>query len=800
MKRPILVVIIGYLIGIIWGLYLKINITPFYILITIIIALLNKIFINNKKIMKYYNKIINKKLIIIIIISSIISNTIVNIENNKYNTLYKNLKEIEIIGTIISNKKEKEYYNSYKIKVYSINNNSKKYKNTNLLINMKKDIELEYGDLIKIKGEYVEPNKSRNYKGFDYKEYLKSEKIYGTITNTKDINIMKKNNCSYFEKISNIVKNNIENNIRKILNTEEAEILIGILLGNTESINDETIQSFRDSSLYHILAVSGAHVAYLITAIAFILNKIKVDTKKGKIITIIILIFFMFLTGFTPSVSRACFMAIIMLVAKIIGRKLDIINSISLSLLIILIINPFSIRNLGLILSYGGTIGIVIFQRQIKEKLEKIFIKKQSKFVKAKKQCIEIISVTLSAQIIIAPIIMLEFNTISLTFVLSNLLAGYIMGPITILGFIFSSISFLSINIAKILKFPLEILIKALLILSKFSSKLPFSNITIITPSFSIILAYYILIVIKKYFPILNTKIKNIINKITIKKIILISIISIFTFQIINVIPKDLIIHFIDVGQGDSCLVITPCNKKILIDTGGSKLGESYDVGESTLLPYLLDRKIYTLDYLIISHFDADHCNGVVAILNKLNIKKIVVSEQGEICAEYAKIMQIVNEKNIKVVKVKSGDKIIFDKYTYFEILHPQKQLIQENILNNNSIVGKLKYINFSMLFTGDIEKIAEDELIKLYKNNNKLKSDILKVPHHGSKTSSTEKFLELIKPKVALIGVGEKNTFGHPNQDVIERIENLGTKVYRTDKRGEISIVVNRKGKIKVF
>ena len=137
----------------------------------------------------------------------------------------------------------------------------------------------------------------------------------------------------------------------------------------------------------------------------------------------------------------------------------------------------------------------------------------------------------------------------------------------------------------------------------------------------------------------------------------------------------------------------------------------------------------------------------------------------------------------------------------YFDILWPNNSnLILDNGLNNNSIVCKLQYKNFSMLFTGDIEEIAEKEILQKNKNYlSILNSTILKVAHHGSKTSSTKEFIEAVKPKIALIGVGENNKFGHPNNEVIERLENLKVKIYRTDQTGEITVIVNYKGKIKV-
>lgn len=146
---------------------------------------------------------------------------------------------------------------------------------------------------------------------------------------------------------------------------------------------------------------------------------------------------------------------------------------------------------------------------------------------------------------------------------------------------------------------------------------------------------------------------------------------------------------------------------------------------------------------------------------------------------------------------VNKGDTINLDKNTYLKILFPENELISENALNNNSIVCKLYYNNFTMLFTGDIEESAEEKIVNLYESTKQLKSTILKIAHHGSKSSTTQNFLNEVKPQIALIGVGKLNTFGHPNKGVLERLTNIGAQIYRTDVNGEINIKVNKKGEI---
>ena len=209
-------------------------------------------------------------------------------------------------------------------------------------------------------------------------------------------------------------------------------------------------------------------------------------------------------------------------------------------------------------------------------------------------------------------------------------------------------------------------------------------------------------------------------------------------------------------------------------------------------------------------------------ILEELKVKNVIISKQAEDSENFQKFKQIVNKRKIPVIIVESKafdnskkqnnnsiknvdiickEKIQIEKNIYFDFLWPDNQnVLNENALNNNSIVTKLYYNNFSCLFTGDIEEIAEKQILQEYKDNlQALSSTVLKTAHHGSKTSSIQDFIEVVKPKISLIGVGENNKFGHPNDDVISRLENIGSKIYRTDKMGEISIMVNSKGKIKI-
>lgn len=745
----------------------------------------------NKNTERYLKVLLKTNVILLIGISAIISNIYTLYINSKYNKFYENTPDtISGEAVVIEDKIEKEYTYTYIIKM-----KTGRYKNKNFILSVTKDKDkLKYGDLIKLEGEYISPSKSRNYKGFNYRDYLKTKKIYGTIkiSNNK-IYVLQKNKLNFILMKSNNIRNIITEKSLKILPEETNGLLIGILLGGKKGVSEEVIEDFKISNLSHMLSVSGAHTAYIIMGLNYVLNKSKISKKWICIIIILILCLFMFITNFTTSVIRACLMGIIAVAAKIFYKKSDIITNISFSLLITLIINPFSIKEIGLQLSYLGTLGIILFNKNIKNLLLKL---------KINKKIANLLSVTFSAQVMIMPIMALKFNNISLTFFISNLLASPILGAIMILGFITILVSFISFNLAKLLAVILNLLLKSIVLIAKLISKLPFSNIVIKTPyTISIILLYILILIFNYIYTIYNSKIhlrriqKRIIKIVRVKNIVIffsliIALIILFNSFSYLLVPKNLKVYFIDVGQGDSCLIITPENKKILIDGG--------EGNPEVLLSYLLDRRIITIDYLIVSHFDSDHCNGLIEVIKKLNIKNIVISKQAYFCDEYINIANIINSKKINVIHVKQEDNIKIDKTVYLKILYPLKKLEYDD-LNNNSIVAKITYNEFSILFTGDIEEKAEKKIVKLYSNSDKLKSTILKVAHHGSKTSSTQDFLNLVKPKIALIGVGKNNKFGHPNQEVLKRFSDIKCKIYRTDLHGEINVYVTSKGKMKL-
>ena len=791
MKRPILIAALGYIIGIVWGLYFKI-----VLIFCSIIAICMLIVEKNKNILRIIKLVINKKVTILLLIFIIAGFIHIKFLKYDYEKIYISLENVNIVGTIVSSKKEKQYINEYKIETEKINNIKLKKK----FILLTKNKEIEYGNKIKLEGTYIKPSKSRNYRGFDYSNYLKTENIYGTIEQNGKIELIKEKNINYLFINLYKVKNKIIKNINNKFPEETRGVFLGILLGDKSSIEEDVRQNFADSSLSHILAVSGTHISYVVICISVLFKKLKLNKNIRKVLTSLVLFMYLYLVDFSVSATRAVIMSTIVIMQMLFYRKQDTITTIAFSSIIILINNPYSILNIGFLLSYGGTIGIILFVNRISIESKEDFFQRFKSYLK------DICIVTISAQTIIMPIIIYYFNTISFTFIISNIIASLIIGPIIMIGLVIIAISFFKIPIISLIIRFYNILIVILVRTADIISKIPMSKIYLKTPTTLEIIFYYSVVFlialliyikksnrkfIKKTIQIDIYNLKNFFINNRNKVLIFISIVSLISITSIK-IPKELKINFIDVGQGDSCLITTPQNKKVIVDSGGS---ESYDVGKNVLLPYLLDKRITKIDYIMISHFDTDHCKGFEYVLENIKVKNVIISKQSETSENFKQIMKIIRKKRINLIIVQKETKIKIDNFTTVDILSPQSENIADN-MNDNSIVAKFEAYNFSILFTGDASEKIEKELIKEKIN---LKSDILKVSHHGSKTGTSEEFLKSVKPKIALIGVGENNKFGHPTEDVIKRLTENKVKIYRTDRNGEISIKIKKNKNIKI-
>ena len=520
-------------------------------------------------------KLFRREAIILMIIVATIGYLNIKNKENNFNNKYKDTNKIEAIVKVKSNIKESEYSKSFTGKVlksYSRENIT----NTKLNIKFNSNIQLNKGDIVKLIGEYEDTNYYKNEGNFNYRNYLKKDNIYGNLKVSK-IEIVKKNN-NIINNLNIQIKEKIKNNY----SNQTANFIETIILGDKTNLSDIVKEEFSNSGLSHLLAISGMHIAIIILISNAILDHIIKNYKIKNILLLIIIIIYATIINLSSSSARAIIMAILHIISKLIYKKDNFLVNISLASLILLIINPYNLIDSGFQLSFIASLGIVI----ILPKIEKLELKN-----KILKYIYVSLLVSISANILILPIIINTFKKISLSMFLIQIIITPILYIIEILGLA-------TIVIPSQLVFVIKPILEISVSIFNYISQINFFTIYTKVPKPIITTIYYLSALVY----IIKPKRKFIIQ--ICKKTIILLLILNLTISIINQADTNLKIYMIDVGQGDSTLIITPENKKILIDGGGL---ENYDIGEKVLIPYLLNKQIKTLDYVMISHFDRDH-------------------------------------------------------------------------------------------------------------------------------------------------------------------------------------------------
>lgn len=798
MKRPLLILTLGFILGIIGGLSIKI--VPF--VFVFLVGGIYTLKISKVRLTRYLKCVLKKDILALFLIFLVVGCSYVVYLENRYQSVYTSLDTVQGIGTIISEKQEGSYYDSYKIRIEKKSLSEHIPRKAIFLLRIAKSqhLNLCYGDRISFAAEYQAPDVQRNEGGFDYRQYLKTQKVYGILKLKGKCQQIQRNNVNPVLRVISHLRNEIIEKVKGLFQEETQGVFLGITLGYRELISEEVRQNFSDSSLSHLLAVSGMHVSYIVLGLYFVISRLKIHKKAAHILMILLLWGYLLLIHFPASATRAVIMSSIALLSLVVHRRQDTATTISLASFLILLYNPYAILDIGFLLSFAGTIGILAMINPIGDEKKS---EDAGHIIKIK----ELIKVTIAAQILIFPIMLYYFHTISLTFILANLAAGFIIGPMIMLGFIVIILSFLPLPFIVTFIKAYQGLIFLLLKITQLIASIPLSKIYMPRPSVFFIVLYYSLISIlltrrylqhsdriwlKKYIKkkqqmFIESCKQN--QKFLLLLILCAAVLGVLFMQL----PTKLRIHMIDVGQGDACLIVTPTRKTLLVDSGGS---ETYNIGKNTVHPYLLNKGITHIDYIMISHFDTDHCKGFEFILENMRVGHIFISKQTVISENYQRIKNIAGKKKIPIHEVCKGQVLQLDKYSKMEIISPSKEDSSKD-MNDTSIVAKFSCYGVSIVFTGDASQEVEKKILK--DSRKQLKATILKVGHHGSKTSTSQEFLDAVNPKVALVGVGKNNKFGHPTKEVIDKLNGCHVKIYRTDTMGEISIKVNRQSKIRV-
>lgn len=639
-------------------------------------------------------------------------------------------KKIDV--PILTNNSYELIINDYKINdktitIYFDNIIGKYYVDNDEKVKEFKD-NYSFGDKIYIEGEISVPNNNTIPNNFNYKDYLYHKYIYYIIKIDK-IKMISKNDNIFL---------NIKNSIYKRIDTiKYNDYLYAFILGKSYYIDSEVLNNYKINGITHLFALSGLHVSMFSSIILFILKKIKLNEKLSYFITSLFLIFFAFIASFTPSIIRSVLFFILSSINNVYYLYIKPKYLLYIVFSILIFINPFYIYDTGFILSFCISFFILLFneKNKINNNLLSILV-------------ISILS-TLSS----LPIIINMSYEINILGFINNLFfipyVTYIVFPLSIIVVFISKLSFI-----------LNFLIIIMEYVSKVSSNI--FNIKLIFPKMSLflIIIYYVLLIL-------------IVKKINLKKIFIIYL-SFLYFRCD--FDKNNYVYFIDVGQGDSALIVTKNNKSILIDTGG-KVGSNYSLMKSNVIPFFKSIGIRKLDYLFITHGDYDHAGYGIDLVNNFNVKNRFTNKGKYNSLEKKLNIKSFNNSYIKIDNV--------------EIYSLNSKLYNNE--NSDSLVLLVIIDNYKLLFMGDASINTEKDIMNNYDIGDVF---ILKVGHHGSKTSSSEEFINSVNPKYSIISVGKNNKFGHPNKEVLDNLSN--SKIYRTDIDGSIMFKI-KKDKLRI-
>ena len=699
--------------------------------------------------------------------------------------------------------------------------------NTNRLPGSSVLSNLQYGDLVEVVGQLRQPQGKRNEGGFDYRAYLARKGVFGIIY-VRDATSVKKIGAGggyFWMRWMDNLRRKVEGIFEQTMKGAPiySSVLKGIILGQKQALPEDILLSFKNSGVMHILAVSGLHVGMIafagflffnllfkpLTSFAdriqqksetsdthwlpfgfsrFRLSEKYIYAKSIYVLTIGLVILYACIVGYRPSVIRASVIISLYFFAKIIDRDADLLNLLGLAALLLLLFNATSLWDVGFQLSFVTTAAIIYFM----SKWETLFrlLPQSEPFQYAKKYFLLPLGVSTSAQVASQPIIARHFNFIYPIAILTNIAAVWVVWYIVCVAFITIITGLIWIPLASPFAYANRLAIWVLLRITHFFSNIPYAVVEVPTPSIRFFVIYTVAI-----FAIANL---GFLRKEKRKTIIIALAVISFCIWYSAIQPGGdfLEVTFLDVGLGDSAFVRFPDGKNILID-GGPTTPE-YDTGERVIAPFLRHEGIRKIDTVILTHPHNDHAGGLEFILQNFQVNQIIgIHNQDIPIPIHRELRAIAENKKIDYqpgnpgsLSLISAEHKMSEPRSYgAKILNPIDTNFtdfSQSSLNNNSIVLKLQFGQISFLFASDIETQAEYAMLN---SGIDIQAEILKVPHHGSSTSSSEAFLNAVNPAFAVISSSERSRFNFPSEVVLNRYKRRGIKLLQTSKSGAITI-----------
>lgn len=765
MKYPIAFVTIPILLGVIFCYYVKVHISA------ILLLLVLGIIICIAGLRLDYSMVAGLAVILFLMGIALTSFKLEGTQLIKYTD-----KPIEITGTVekavISEDKMRLIIRVRKIKQDDIYIDM----DEKLLLNLIGHKDIRVGDRIRFNGILKEPLPNTNPHLFNYKLNLLSEGIFTTCTIREYmIEELVRNELDLFTRFKLKAKEEIEGILDLYLNEDNSLIMKSILLGDYRYLEEEEVGKFRDLGLAHVIAVSGLHIGIITVLLIYFLAYLGINRRVNIVISIAIIWTYAYIIDFPLSVLRANIMYTVLLLSQLLKKPYDSLNSLFLSLLLMVIINPFWIFHVGFQLSFVATFYVIYYT----PKVSSIFSFKKEGMFKS-------LSSIVAAQLGVLPILAYYFNRLPTVGIVANLLLVPLFNICLVMTILLIPMSFVNGYLASSMGTVIDSIINVQSLSMNILSYFPVLYVKVRSPSiFEIILYYFIMFIVFEIIIYRN------VNRRAFKLVVIFFVAILVTNQLLISLDNSLSIEFIDVGQGDSILIRSK-RGNYLIDTGGDIFGQ-FDVGENVLLPYLEKQGIFKLDRIFISHFDKDHCGSLPYLMDNMKIEKIYISYTDDDNELYRDIKVKAIERGVSLRILKKGDLLKLSNDTHLLVISPDRDLLDmvKGKDNDLSLVLLLMHLDNKVLFTGDIERRGEMNVVETLHTN----IDLLKVPHHGSNTSSSVELLQKLKPKAAVVSAGRNNMFGHPHGEVVKRYEENNISLYRTDESGLIRVCLYEDG-----
>ncbi len=665
------------------------------------------------------------------------------------------------------------------------------------LIRFREPAHLRYGDHLEVEGELRQPKGQQNPGGFDYRAYLARRQVFGILHPHRNQKIAPTHRSGFFllhwtERLRRRVESVIDKTYHD--NSNHVLVLKGMLLGQRSVLPQQILDTFRNSGSLHILAVSGLHVG-LIAAVCFLgFSLLGLSRKTVCLLTITIVILYACLVGFRASVLRASLMAILFLIAMIIDRDADLFNLLAFAALVLLLVNPAQLWDVGFQLSFAAVTSIVYFLPKWNSLADTILPNLINQI--GGRRSISAFGVTLMAQIGTVPIIARHFYRV---YPIGLAASPFVVG----LAALIVSITLISVLLGIIWQ-PLatpfvyanHLILFIFLEIIKFFGQ-PWAVIKTAPPTFGFIVVYIAgCLAVAHWHWVWEHR----------KEAVLIglAVTAIWIWDMAWQEEGNLLeVTFLDVRQGDAAYIRFPDGKAMLIDGGlnstrihkaedGSSKLVGYDSGERILDPFLCNEGVFKLDLLLMTHPDNDHGGGFAHILHQFGVARVLGVPHLDLSPPTHRIVHKIVDKQGIPHELGYAGEIDLTSTARLELLHPFNEAatnLMDKDVNNDSLVLKMTYGDVRVLFTGDIEQEAE---LKLVESGHDLRAEIIKVPHHGGKTSSSVALLDAVRPQYAIFSLGERNRYGFPSEMVVNRYRERGCRVPRTDQLGAIRLLTD--------